>query len=210
MTAQEPDPRLPARVNRTGGALASVLAWDQHLVTLDRAQMFVIADIVSKFPELNTEAAVDLLADAAGYHKQQMGDWFDRLIDDYGIDAVYMAIECLETTGLRTAEESAANNSLEEDSILVRMLAWFDKLKEAGFPAASADQAAQYMTRLGGWANAQAFTIDQTDSVLSGEYAHHEVPAGDEDDDDPYGRQKVPAGADDGDDDDDADEETYR
>src|SRR5687767_10547480 len=120
MTAQEPDPRLPARVHRAGGALASVLAWDQHLVTLDKAQMFVIADIVGKFPELNTEFAVDLLADAAGYHKQQMGDWFDRLIDDYGIDAVYLAIECLEATGLRTAEESAASNSLDEDVALVR------------------------------------------------------------------------------------------
>ena len=119
MTAQEPDPRLPARVHRAGGALASVLAWDQHLVTLDKAQMFVIADIVGKFPELNTEFAVDLLADAAGYHKQQMGDWFDRLIDDYGIDAVYLAIECLEATGLRTAEESAASNSLDEDVALV-------------------------------------------------------------------------------------------
>lgn len=178
MTTQEPDPRLPARINRVGGALSAVLAWDHHLVALDKSQMFVIADIVGRFPELNTEFAVDLLADAAGYHRQQMGEWFDRLISDYTIEAVYLAIQCLQELGIRTTDDTASRNALEEDVDLVTMLDWFDKLKEAGHVVSTVESAGRHLGKLGGWSNAVAFSIEQTEAVLAGEVEHHELRVG--------------------------------
>jgi hypothetical protein len=172
---QEPDTRLPVRVGRVGGALASVLAWEQHIAVLTRSQMFVIADIVQKFPDLNTEFAVDLLADLAGYHGQQMNSWFDALIDEYGIERIHLAVQCMEEFGIRTAAENAAAEGDEEDGTLADMLAWFQRLAELEYDVHSVEGLSNYILILGGWSNAKRFTTDELRKVLVGEIEHHEL-----------------------------------
>jgi hypothetical protein len=95
---------LPAPVIRQGGALVSVLEWEQHQ-GLSRQLTIKLADMIGQNPGLNTEERVDYLADLAGHYGEGFGLEFTKLVDEFKLERVYYAIDLLHELGLRSGTE---------------------------------------------------------------------------------------------------------
>lgn len=96
-------PNLPVPVARRGGAIVSVLEWDQHR-GLSAEVQYALGTAIQQHPDLNTEERVDMLADMAGYYHEEIEPLLVRLIGDYGAETVYFAIDALVELGERDRE----------------------------------------------------------------------------------------------------------
>lgn len=154
---------LPVRVARMGGAVATVLSWPQHVELLTRPQMFVIGDIIKRFPELNTEEAVDALAELAGNYKISLGRWFDELVILHNFETVNCAVICLHELALRSPDDT---DDITQ-TLLRDMLAFFDDLSSAGYATTEATKVIGLIEKLGGWDAAIELTVGRIKVILN-------------------------------------------
>lgn len=165
---------LPALITNQGGAVVSVLSWQQHLEVLTKPQQLKVGMIVKRYPDLNNEAAVDMLADAAGHYGEELDKWFESVVSLHGIESVYLAIEMLHALGLR-GENTKLRSSVytrfenEQRFDLDEMLGLIQTLGETGREFESVDELHRCIDRLGGWNMARLLDIDQIEALLGGE-----------------------------------------
>jgi len=117
---------LPERVVAIGGPLVEVLQWEQHLA-LDEEQQYTLGKVIKAYPEFNTEPLVDALADMVTYWGEELDLALIELATQYSIKLVYLAIEVLYDSGLRSRHESkvdAENSRL----LLEHFVAVLDKI----------------------------------------------------------------------------------
>ena len=162
---------LPVFVQQVGGSLAEVLAWPHHLSVLSAGQKLHISMIVHKNPSLNTERCVDMLADLAGVYKERLGPWFNRLVEENGLEDVHLAVEALYELGVCSVGEMQTMKEREQTiHPLEVMLALMDRLRLVSYRFTEVEELAHLIERLGGWAEACNLRDDPTQSqdALSG------------------------------------------
>lgn len=116
MTANLP---LPL-VTRVGGALEKVISnievYTSPEYPLDRQGQMALARMVEDRPALNTEARIALLVDALAWHGVNQRVEFTSLMDEFGIEDVYLALDYLYEVGTRS-QAKKVNPDLNEDEL---------------------------------------------------------------------------------------------
>jgi hypothetical protein len=169
---------LPAIVRTQGGAVVAVLSWPQHLELLTPKQQKEVGRMVMRYPGLATESGVDLIAEAAGHYGERLDKWFEAIVEDYGIEVVYRAIETLDALGRRGRPDTSAERDHEAERFeLDEMLGLVSFLEELNRSAESSEALQGYIERLGGWEVARLLGANQIEGLLSGELEIGEVRA---------------------------------
>lgn len=162
--SEEPEAvQLPAIVVTAGGALAEVLAWQQYR-GLPAGTMYGIIAVVETYPELNTQSAIDLLADAVSHYGVELSVWFEELLRLHGIDRVHLAIESLTELGIRPRRDPN-NRDVPEIGTLRDMLELLEKLADAGLAAATTEGVADRILLLGGWIAATRLSVEEIQDI---------------------------------------------
>jgi hypothetical protein len=91
---------LPAAAKELGGAIVRVLEWEQYR-NLPAITTRVLGQLVAEYPELNTDSRIDLMADAAAFYGERFDSVFVEMIESYGVEKIYLAIDTLHEEGLR-------------------------------------------------------------------------------------------------------------
>lgn len=113
---------LPDIVRRVGGDLEKVISnlpdYVDERFPLDRFKQIALGRLVESKPELNNENDIAMIVDMLTYHgieRDQMND-LNVLLDHYGAEKVWTAINYLYESGLRDRgqadEENAKTNAL--------------------------------------------------------------------------------------------------
>ena len=147
---------LPAIVTRVGGALEQVVseieAYTDERYPLDRRGQMVLARMIEDRPELNSEARVALLVDALSYHGANQRKKFTVLVDSYGIEVVYLALDYLYEVGQRdrgttTPASNAKYNSMKYVGEVVELII---KLRTMDVHVSSVESLSDIVYHLGG------------------------------------------------------------
>jgi hypothetical protein len=179
---------LSSEIVLRGGAAVEVLSWGQY-ASFTEAQQNRVGMVLHHFPELNTVAAVDRLAEALVYHGEEFGSWWLALLDRYDIELITLAMETLRELGGRDGAPEPTptyvRRVLAERFDLDDMLELMAMLKEIGHPSESYEQLCRLIqNRLGGWELARLLEPAQAEGILSGlidvEDLHQEVFGGDD------------------------------
>jgi hypothetical protein len=134
---------LPVLAQRIGGDLVEVLGWKQHQL-LPVQVKYAIAKFVQNNPELNTIQRVDFLADLAGFHGQALNEDVAYLVNDYGVETVYLAVDYLYQSG----ERSRTEQSFEDIETSIQALA---NLADVGILLFDSERLDYYLSQLGGF-----------------------------------------------------------
>lgn len=134
---------LPVLATRIGGDLVVVLGWEQHAL-LPIQVKYAISKFVQNNPELNTIQRVDFLADLAGFHGQALNEDVAYLVNDYGVETVYLAVDYLYQSG----ERSRTEHSFDDVETAIHALA---NLADVGILLFNSEQVDIYLNRLGGF-----------------------------------------------------------
>jgi hypothetical protein len=152
---------LPAHVQEQGGALVSVLGWEQHQQLPDTVHDSLV-DLIKQYPGLNTEDRVDCLADMASYYGESFDGTLTDFITEHGLDRVYSAIDLLHELGLRSASE---NDRVD----LARMLGFLSACDQVqGLDVTSASLLERLIEELGGYKKAFTCAVDDIERVVEG------------------------------------------
>lgn len=159
---------LPVRVAREGGAIVEVLGWEQHLV-LSPQQQYAIGVLVALNPLLNTEARIDMLADMAGFHGEQLDREVIDLIAEYGAETVYIAIDYLYEVARRDRRGDARerNEVKCERSELAKTAELIGVLERLGYETTPA-VIEHLVRRLGGLNDAWEMSEQDIEQTLAG------------------------------------------
>ncbi|HSE61680.1 MAG TPA: hypothetical protein VLA88_05295 [Candidatus Saccharimonadales bacterium] len=164
---------LPAKVQRMGGAIVTVLT--EQYPDMQPETIMDIGTLVGMYPDLNTEGSVDVLAWTATFHKLEIRPWFADLVDRYGLDRLYLAIECMYDLGIvqdRSTpgldEELEMTSASEERGSLEEVLDMLDQFDRVGHAPENTEEFAEQVRELGGWETAKHLGDGAVGDVLSG------------------------------------------
>jgi hypothetical protein len=132
---------LPILVSDIGGvpvsgALQKVVSnlepYTDERYPLDITGQMMLARLVETRPKLNVESRVALLVDAIAYHGVDQGEAFNSLIDRFGIEDVYLALDYLHEVGTRgrgttdgANEDDRRRNSMSNVEQVVELIVRF-------------------------------------------------------------------------------------
>lgn len=166
MSNETPSRNLPALARQTGGALVEVLGWPQYQGLPTNLQTAIAMTVAQDVQKLNTEHAVDLLADAASFHGEALNRWFSDLIAEHGVDRVHLSIEYLWDLGLRgghvvtlpareTFEDKLyATPRLNAAEQIEESIALLATMEEAGIDVEDRTPGCEAIITVGGWRQA--------------------------------------------------------
>lgn len=189
MAESEEPANLPALVTNQGGALVAVLSWKQYLVALNRTQQTQVAIMVRSFPELNTEAGVDMLADAMLFYGVRFDGWFAGLLEQHGIDTITIVLEILhaysvvggvedmkaekdqkyaEYAGVEHEKPATVQSDRERLELEhgLEVIAW---LRDLGQMVDTFEQCDHLLDRLGGWPMVRLMDYNHLEAFFRGE-----------------------------------------
>jgi len=144
---------LPAVAEAIGGNLPVVLKWEQHAL-LPRTVQYAIARIVKANPQLNTEERVDMLADMASYHSEEIDLEVAELVEEFGAEMVYHAVDWLYEDGRRNREGGSRSDLRKAVAILAN-------LAIVGVDVSHIQHVDQMVRMLGGLSEAASMNADE-------------------------------------------------
>lgn len=156
---------LPVLARIVGGSVEKVLQWNQH-ANLPTEVKWAIAKYVQQMPELNTDQRVDFLADLAGHHGQNIDEDLARLIQTYGVDAVYLTVDYLYESGKRTKSEQSFSDILQTLDVIV-------KLRQANAEFSSPSELDDILYQLGGLSEASELSAQEIQNILKSQERHY-------------------------------------
>lgn len=179
--SETPAANLPVLIQMQGGEVARVLGWQQHLEVLTEQQQLQVGMMVQMYPGLDSEVAVDLLAEAAGHYGEELDRWFGEMIDQYTIETVYLAIDMMDHLGLRGRSEQgrSVNSATSRDAVQIEsekerfdldlMLGIIEALKMCGHEPDGVVALGQCIDKLGNWEMAILLDPDHIEALMNGE-----------------------------------------
>lgn len=151
---------LPVPAQKMGGAIVQVLGWEQHLV-LPASVQYAIGRAIVDNPRLNTEPRVDMIADMASHHGENVDRQLAELFGEYPVETVYAAIDFLYEVARRDRKGG------ERDE-LQKTVELMDKLQKLGFDCTDLIVTSSLVDQLGGLVSAWEMSEEDIHWVLSG------------------------------------------